>query len=253
MFPVRRKSHEDLCRLVRFWNHRHHCSPILDVRSVKIDPSIPGWSTRAKLVNIANAAKIAETLRPNPRILEIGVFAGRSLYHWAANAPSAEVVALDPGIGFNLTTLQQNDPETLGWMDGDFDKWGMWDTDIEDVRKNVIAQHGLTNVALHRTPSSKYLRKNKEPFDIIYIDGDHSTAQVYADIAMSRLVLKEGGIICGDDYNGLNTVRQGLLNFKREAELKVTVFNGMDMWVIHSGDEIDFWFPEVVDNSENHR
>lgn len=218
--------------------------------TIKIDSSIPGWATRAKLVNIGNVASIANTTRQHPRILEIGVFAGRSMYHWAANAPDAEIVALDPGYGFNLSDLQRDEPETLTWMDGDFDKWNMWDTDILDVRKSVVTRHNLNNVDLRTDGSTEYLRKKPDPFDVIYIDGNHSTEQVYADISLSRTVLKPGGIICGDDYLGWPTVKQAVLNYKRENNLQTKVFEGMDMWVLYEhDDEFNFWFPNVVDSS----
>lgn len=216
---------------------------------MKIDSSIPGWSSRAKLVNIANVSTILEETRPDPSILEIGVWAGRSMYHWAANAPSARMVALDPGYGYTLTDLKKNDPAALDWMDGDVDKWNMWDTDVLDVRKSVLTRHDLTNVDLRIDGSTDYLRTNREKFDVIYVDGDHSTAQVYRDIAMARMALKDGGIICGDDY-GWASVRQGVLDYKREAGTKTSVFEGMDMWVMYDETDIfDYWFPNVVDSS----
>ncbi len=41
----------------------------------------------------------------------------------------------------------------------------------------------------------------KETFDIIYIDGDHRYAGCKADILNSMPLIKDEGIICGDDLN----------------------------------------------------
>lgn len=43
--------------------------------------------------------------------------------------------------------------------------------------------------------------------DLIYIDANHSEASVKADIAAWLPRLRVGGIICGDDYTGGDSVR----------------------------------------------
>lgn len=46
--------------------------------------------------------------------------------------------------------------------------------------------------------------------DLIYIDANHSEASVKADIAAWLPRLRAGGIMCGDDYTGGDTVRRAV-------------------------------------------
>lgn len=41
----------------------------------------------------------------------------------------------------------------------------------------------------------------EKSFDVVFIDGDHSYSAVSHDIRLSLSLVKEGGIICGDDLN----------------------------------------------------
>ena len=59
------------------------------------------------------------------------------------------------------------------------------------------------NVRSLRNNSDNFLTANKERndlFDFIYIDGDHTSAQVERDIANAWKLLKRNGIIAFDDY-----------------------------------------------------
>ena len=48
--------------------------------------------------------------------------------------------------------------------------------------------------------SDEFFQKNKKYFDLIYIDGDHSSHQVAIDINNSWNSLKTGGFLILDDY-----------------------------------------------------
>lgn len=49
--------------------------------------------------------------------------------------------------------------------------------------------------------SDQFFAQNKETFDCVFIDGDHSCPQVYMDIHHSLEVLNKGGIIVAHDCN----------------------------------------------------
>ena len=48
--------------------------------------------------------------------------------------------------------------------------------------------------------SNKFFHQNKNMFDLIYVDGDHSSDQVYMDINNSWKILNKNGILILDDY-----------------------------------------------------
>ena len=47
---------------------------------------------------------------------------------------------------------------------------------------------------------TKFFKKNDKYFDLIYVDGDHSSDQVKIDLINSWNVLKNGGFLVLDDY-----------------------------------------------------
>ena len=51
-----------------------------------------------------------------------------------------------------------------------------------------------------RETSDSFFIKNKEKFDVIYIDGSHESTQVYKDINNAWNFLNIGGILICDDY-----------------------------------------------------
>ena len=59
----------------------------------------------------------------------------------------------------------------------------------------------MEHVHVHRSSSDDWFAKQENNyFDWIYLDGDHSYEGVLNDLNSSRRVVKDGGIILGDDY-----------------------------------------------------
>jgi hypothetical protein len=59
----------------------------------------------------------------------------------------------------------------------------------------------MEHVHIHRMSSFDWFAKQESNyFDWIYLDGDHSYEGVLNDLNSSRRVVKDGGIILGDDY-----------------------------------------------------
>ena len=62
--------------------------------------------------------------------------------------------------------------------------------------------------ATHHVTSDEFFRKNKETFDIIFVDGLHEAEQVYKDIKNSLKVLNEGGTIVCHDMSPIQEIHQ---------------------------------------------
>lgn len=73
---------------------------------------------------------------------------------------------------------------------------------LEDMHMNVVARFSNNeNVFIDRVKSKEYFNQtNKEYFDFVYIDGDHSEESAYEDLCISWRSVKTGGMIAGDDY-----------------------------------------------------
>ena len=83
----------------------------------------------------------------------------------------------------------------------------LWDLDhvLENSKENF--KNFIQNLkefenkySYYKKSSDDFFQKNKEFFDVIYIDGWHGASQVTKDINNSWKFLKSGGIIICDDY-----------------------------------------------------
>ena len=83
----------------------------------------------------------------------------------------------------------------------------LWDLDhvLENSKENF--KNFIQNLkefenkySYYKKSSDDFFQKNKEFFDVIYIDGWHGASQVTKDINNAWKFLKSGGIIICDDY-----------------------------------------------------
>lgn len=73
---------------------------------------------------------------------------------------------------------------------------------FNEVKKKFAVPIARGTVKIHRGLSTDLWRTFPEAyFDFVYIDGDHSYEAVRADLFASYSRVKQGGLICGDDYS----------------------------------------------------
>ena len=70
--------------------------------------------------------------------------------------------------------------------------------------------------------------------DLIYLDASHDKKEVYADLRAYYLLLRDGGIIFGDDYKGWPGVKSAVDAFCWENYLTYDVEDEI-FWVIRKG------------------
>jgi predicted O-methyltransferase YrrM len=132
--------------------------------------------------NIPNWTRILGGLKgkSNVAYLEIGVYEGRSFFWVVDNIlthPSSRAVAIDT-----------------------FDKFGGGDPE-EVFYENVRRSGRSPAIKVIKGFSQQKLRDLAlNSFDLIYVDGDHSSRSVLMDAILSWDLLKEGGIMIFDDY-----------------------------------------------------
>lgn len=143
--------------------------------------SIPAWQA---ILGTLAAKKSAL------RILEIGVFEGRStcwlLEHFCKSADSA-IVAIDT---FQGGTEHRN--MELGGLRGRFES-------------NISSVGSLAQVEIKEGRSFSELcalvaQKDTLPFDFISVDGSHQAVDVLADAVLAFRLLRNGGVMAFDDY-----------------------------------------------------
>ena len=136
-------------------------------------------------------------------LLEIGSFEGQSALNWsnaiAQHCPDGgAVLCVDPWKPYHTEALLK-----LG---------GLYVQMDSALRDGTVYRNFLQNTALAnpRAPLS-WLKGTLEEvypqvledwgrFDVVFIDGDHRASVVAKDIFLSKLLVKDGGLLCGDDH-----------------------------------------------------
>jgi len=137
---------------------------------------------------------LIRALRP-ARVLEVGTHIGASTVHIAAALRANSLGAGgDAGATGTLTTVDiqdVNDPVTRPWI-----RYGSTHAPAE-----MIARMGLKDgVRFVAQPSLAFLSARGEPFDLIFLDGDHSAATVYREVPAALRRLRPGGLVLLHDY-----------------------------------------------------
>ena len=82
--------------------------------------------------------------------------------------------------------------------------------------------HEISNgtVSLVRETSGDALEKFEDNmFDFVYIDGNHSYDYVKNDISGYYKKIKQGGVLCGDDYR-MEDVEKAVTEFVKDNNIK---------------------------------
>ena len=123
-----------------------------------------------------------KTVKNVKKILEIGSYEGRSAIFFLKNFSNSNISCVDTWSGsdehnsFNFQLIEKN-----------FD----FNTSFYQSN-NLLRKYKMT--------SNDFFKKNDKYFDLIYVDGDHSSDQVKIDLINSWNVLKKGGFLVLDDY-----------------------------------------------------
>lgn len=135
------------------------------------------------------------------QILEIGSWYGASALSWAQglklhNNNQGTITCVDAWVPFFDRKLHQDEvyAEMESALNADV-AYNIFLHNIGTLPKSLICQH-------LRGASERILPLLRDAsFEIVFVDGDHTYKAVKKDILNSLRLVKEGGIICGDDLN----------------------------------------------------
>ena len=145
---------------------------------------------------------------PEPRVLEVGVFAGTSLIEIVKRIPNSKATAVDRWDSYeeiNVDKMQNREilqnPEFVKALDC---LSTIKERGIEDIFHQNVAVSGLQNrIRTLKGDSHAVLMdlvNQKAKFDFIYVDGSHKCLDVALDLFLSWQLLEKGGIMAIDDY-----------------------------------------------------
>jgi Methyltransferase domain len=153
------------------------------------------WMTSA----IAEISKLRRPLQ----ILEIGSWAGHSCVTWCEAlaryaVPRSRVLCVDAWLPYITERDKKSDKPVYQRMD----QYLQNDTILPIFIHNadVSARRFGVDVSMIRGKSNNVLTLLRESsFDLVYIDGSHYHDDVVSDIEDSKDLVREGGLLCGDD------------------------------------------------------
>ena len=133
--------------------------------------------------SLAKCSAVANNTPVN--VLEIGVYEGQSTLHWLNRLHNdSKITVLDPFIVAPFVTV----PPAGDSLESTFRE------NIKKYKHRVKIRKGFSQDQLYR------LKPNT--FDVIYVDGSHTSWDALTDIVMSFHLLKVGGLMMIDDYGG---------------------------------------------------
>jgi predicted O-methyltransferase YrrM len=138
-------------------------------------------------------------------ILEIGSHEGKSTVWFIENMlthPNSTVTCVDP------------------WIDNNQDNISVYSNDrsssksknYENFLHNISQTNQENKVDIKVGLSSDILRTLDKKFDLIYIDGNHTSKFVLEDSVLSFHLLKVGGYMVWDDYEWVNPFNAPTVN-----------------------------------------
>lgn len=153
------------------------------------------WMTSA-------VAEMAQLERPL-KILEIGSWAGSSCATWcealARYAPSSsQIFCVDAWLPYISDRDKKSDKPVYQRMDHYLQNNTILPLFIHNA--DVSARRFSVEVTTIRGKSKHVLTAlRSSSFDLVYIDGSHYHDDVIIDIENSKVLVREGGLLCGDD------------------------------------------------------
>lgn len=127
--------------------------------------------------------------------VEVGCKEGRTTGFVLANCPDIRVIAIDPWMKQDAS----DDPTRETYESWDF-------AEIEREFAKNISDHEYECTFLQMTSeqAAKHVvtpnAECKPPFDVVFIDALHDYDSVMQDISLWWPLVREGGFICGHDY-----------------------------------------------------
>ena len=115
-------------------------------------------------------------------ILEIGSYEGRSAIFFLNNFSNSNITCVDT------------------WSGGDEHSGVNFELIEKNFDLNTSFYQSNDILIKHKMTSNEFFKKNYKYYDLIFVDGDHSSDQVKIDLINSWNVLKNGGFLVLDDY-----------------------------------------------------
>lgn len=173
-------------------------------------PKMNGWCSPEKATALAEAV-----LDERPKLcIEIGVFAGRSLFAIALALKAntyGRVIGIDPWLAAASTAGFEHDPANRDWWGGKVDHEAIY-KECHDLRFFLGVDfycdlyRGTSEQFYQASSAFTYYDNPVKPvIDLLHIDGNHSEASALYDVNHYVPLVRPGGIVAFDDLSWATT------------------------------------------------
>lgn len=173
------------------WQSFYDQNPLADFTpSEEVD--MQGWNSEGPIFDL-----VLTEAQPK-LIIEVGTWKGRSAINMAWLC-DADILCIDTWLGSAEVFLDEDRMQ----LDSLKRKHG-WPQLYYTFASNVV-RHGLQEricpLALPSTVAAEVLRAKGIKADVVYLDGSHAERDVKRDLEDYWPLVRDGGVLFGDDYN----------------------------------------------------
>jgi hypothetical protein len=180
------------------------------------DVDLQGWGSDHQVFGL-----VMEAVRPSI-VIEVGSWKGRSAVNIAALAKklglTPEIVCVDTWLGAPEHWLKRDHP---AYWDSLKMRSGYPQLYYQFLANVLHSGHSdvITPLAQTSDNAAEILRRLGVTADVIYIDAAHEYGPVLKDLTNYWELLREGGVLFGDDYATSDGVTRAVHDFCRERKL----------------------------------
>lgn len=183
---------------------------------------LQGWNSDHPVFD-----RLVEETQPET-IIEVGTWKGRSAKH-LAEASKARIYCVDTWLGGIDHVMSEKPVDDLKCdLAGSPQLYHQFLRNFQEEPEIAARIHPIQNTS---TNGARLLAHCNVQAELIYIDGSHEYADVYADLVAYAQLLKPGGVLFGDDFRSFPGVFAAVLRFAYESGRKVEEVAG-NYWIL---------------------
>lgn len=182
-------------RFTEILNALHYgINPYLGFRYDQSDIDMHGWNSSHSIFQ-----ETIHRLRPRT-IIEVGTWKGASARHMAAHCKSlgldSVIICVDTWLAEEILWTSPEWFPSLKCVNG---RPTVYNTFLANTLDSGLQDY-IVPLSMPSLAAARYLKIRGVSADMIYIDGSHIENEVYDDLDAYFGLLREGGVLIGDDY-----------------------------------------------------
>jgi hypothetical protein len=102
---------------------------------------------------------------------------------------------------------------------------------MNSIIRNNLQKHVIP-LRVSSIVGARMLKVLNYKIDFVYLDSAHEVGETFMELSLYYNILREGGALMGDDYEGFPAVKHDLDLFCRTMNLKLQFTGDRDTWII---------------------